>query len=165
MLYQGWPAWVFAMLALVPFLVAALLRYEARLSRRGGMPLIDLRLFAIPSFRRGVLVATLFFFTTSFYFLFGLYQQEGRGLDPLHTGLAIAPARWAIALSTLITRSSCTISAAVSAKSSSSDPKCTISGCCATSAASSSRSSLCRLTKRMRGSSRSGSMGASPIER
>jgi predicted MFS family arabinose efflux permease len=55
------------------------------------MPLVDLRLFAIPSFRRGVLVATLFFFTTSFYFLFGLYQQEGRGLDPLHTGLAIAP--------------------------------------------------------------------------
>jgi MFS family permease len=88
---QGWPAWVFLVLALVPFLVAAFLRYEARLSAAGGMPLVDLALFAIPSFRRGVLVATLFFFTTSFYFLFGLYQQEGRGLDPLHTGLAIAP--------------------------------------------------------------------------
>jgi MFS family permease len=88
---QGWPLWVFEVLALVPFLVALFLRYEARLSARGGMPLVDLTLFAIPSFRRGVLVATLFFFTTSFYFLFGLYQQEGRGLDPLHTGLAIAP--------------------------------------------------------------------------
>jgi len=88
---QGWPLWVFAVLALVPFLVAAFLRYEASLSARGGLPLVDLRLFAIPSFRRGVLVATLFFFTTSFYFLFGLYQQEGAGLDPLHTGLAIAP--------------------------------------------------------------------------
>jgi MFS family permease len=88
---QGWPAWVFAVIAAVPFLVFAFLRHEARLTARGGMPLVDLTLFAIPSFRRGVLVATLFFFTTSFYFLFGLYQQEGRGLDPLNTGLAIAP--------------------------------------------------------------------------
>jgi MFS family permease len=87
----GWPLWVFEILALVPFLVAGFLRYETRLSARGGMPLFDIALFRIPSFRRGVLVATLFFFTTSFYFLFGLYQQEGRGLDPLRTGLAIAP--------------------------------------------------------------------------
>ena len=88
---QGWPFWVFPVLAMVPFLVATFVRYEANLGASGGMPLVDLGLFAIPSFRRGVLVATLFFFTTSFYFLFGLYQQEGRGLDPLHTGLAIAP--------------------------------------------------------------------------
>jgi MFS family permease len=88
---HGWPLWVFLMLALVPVLIFAFLRHESNLSRRGGMPLVDLGLFAIPGFRRGVLVATLFFFTTSFYFLFGIYQQEGRGLDPLHTGLAIAP--------------------------------------------------------------------------
>ena len=88
---QGWPAWVFQALGAAPVLLGFFLRYEANLSARGGMPLIDLSLFRIPSFRRGVLVATLFFFTTSFYFLFGLYQQEGRGLDPLHTGLAIAP--------------------------------------------------------------------------
>jgi len=88
---QGWPLWVYVVLATVPFQLATFLRHEARLAARGGMPLVDLALFAIPSFRRGVLVATLFFFTTSFYFLFGLYQQEGRGLDPLHTGLAIAP--------------------------------------------------------------------------
>jgi predicted MFS family arabinose efflux permease len=33
----------------------------------------------------------LFFFTTSFYVLFSIYQQEGYGTDPLHTGLAILP--------------------------------------------------------------------------
>jgi MFS family permease len=55
------------------------------------MPLVDLRLLHIPSFRRGVLVAALFFFTTSFYLLFGLYQQEGRGLAPLQVGFAIVP--------------------------------------------------------------------------
>jgi MFS family permease len=55
------------------------------------MPLVDIALLRIPSFRRGVLVAALFFFTTSFYLLFGLYQQEGRGLGPLEVGLAIVP--------------------------------------------------------------------------
>jgi MFS family permease len=88
---QGWPAWVFVTLACAPFLTAAFFRYEARLSRQGGMPLVDIALLRIPSFRRGVLVATLFFFTTSFYLLFGLYQQEGRGMAPLQVGLAIVP--------------------------------------------------------------------------
>ncbi len=88
---QGWPAWTFMMLAAVPFLAAAFLWYEDRLTSRGGSPLLDLSLAAIPSFRRGVLVGTLFFFTTSFYVLFSIYQQEGYGTDPLHTGLAILP--------------------------------------------------------------------------
>lgn len=38
-----------------------------------------------------MLVGALFFFTTAFYFLFGIYQQEGRGVAPLQTGLAIVP--------------------------------------------------------------------------
>jgi EmrB/QacA subfamily drug resistance transporter len=88
---HGWPAWTFAMLAAVPFLVVALLRFEAALSARGGMPVIDLALFRVPGFGRGVLVATLFFFTSSFYLLFAIYQQEGLGLDPLATGIAILP--------------------------------------------------------------------------
>jgi MFS family permease len=88
---QGWPVWVFAVLAGVPFLVAGFFWYEDRLSRAGGMPLVDMRLLRIPSFRRGLLVAALFFFTTSFYLLFGLYQQEGRGMAPLQVGFAIVP--------------------------------------------------------------------------
>jgi MFS family permease len=88
---QGWPAWVFVSLACVPFLTGAFFWYEARLARFGGMPLVDVALLRIPGFRRGVLVAALFFFTTSFYLLFGLYQQEGRGLAPLEVGLAIVP--------------------------------------------------------------------------
>jgi EmrB/QacA subfamily drug resistance transporter len=88
---QGWPAWTFIMLAAVPLLAAAFLWFEDRLTARGGSPLLDLSLLAIPSFRRGVLVGTLFFFTTSFYVLFSLYQQEGYGTDPLYTGLAILP--------------------------------------------------------------------------
>jgi MFS family permease len=88
---QGWPAWVFVVLFCVPFLIGAFFWYEARLTGAGGMPLVDMRLLRIPSFRRGVLVAVLFFFTTSFYLLFGLYQQEGRGMAPLSVGLSIVP--------------------------------------------------------------------------
>ena len=88
---QGWPLWVFLALAAAPVLVCLFLRFEVWLTARGGMPLVDLRLFAIPTFRRGVLVGMLFFFTTSFYFLFGIYQQMGRGVPPLWTGLAIVP--------------------------------------------------------------------------
>lgn len=87
----GWPWWIFAAVAAVPVLIACFLRYEARLAQRGGMPLVDPGLLRIPSFRRGVLVGTLFFFTTGFYLLFAIYNQEGRGIDPLNTGLAIVP--------------------------------------------------------------------------
>lgn len=88
---QGWPAWTFILLATVPFLAAAFLWFEDRLTARGGSPLLDLGLLTIPSFRRGMLVGTLFFFTTAFYVLFSIYQQEGYGTDPLNTGLAILP--------------------------------------------------------------------------
>jgi MFS family permease len=75
----------------VPFLAAAFLWFEAKVRAGGGSPLLDLNLMRIPSFRRGVLVGTLFFFTTSFYMLFAIYEQEGFGTDPLFTGLAILP--------------------------------------------------------------------------
>jgi MFS family permease len=88
---QGWPAWTFAMLAAVPALAAAFLLFERQVRARGGSPLLDLGLMAIPSFRRGVVVGTLFFFTTAFYMLFAIYEQEGYGTEPLFTGLAILP--------------------------------------------------------------------------
>jgi predicted MFS family arabinose efflux permease len=88
---QGWPAWTFAMLACAPMLVFALVRFERGVKALGRMPLIDLDLFRIPGFGRGVLVATLFFFTAAFYLLFAIYQQSGRGMDPLATGIAILP--------------------------------------------------------------------------
>lgn len=88
---DGWPLWTFVALAAVPGLLWAFLRHEDRLGARGGMPLLDLGLLRIPGFRRGVLVASLFFFTSAFYLLFAIERQDGAGLDPLHTGLAILP--------------------------------------------------------------------------
>jgi MFS family permease len=88
---HGWPVWTLLMLAAAPLLAWAFVRFEARLAAGGGSPLLDLALMSIPSFRRGVLVGTLFFFTTAFYVLFAIYEQEGYGTDPLFTGLAILP--------------------------------------------------------------------------
>jgi MFS family permease len=88
---QGWPAWTFVMLAAVLPLAGAFLWFESQVAARGGSPLLDLGLMRIATFRRGVLVGTLFFFTTSFYVLFAIYEQEGYGTDPLFTGLAILP--------------------------------------------------------------------------
>ena len=88
---HGWPVWTLAMLAAAPVLLVAFLLYEERLATRGGMPLVSLSLLRIPSFRRGTLVGTLFFFTSPFYLLFALDRQDGLGLDALHTGLAILP--------------------------------------------------------------------------
>ena len=48
-------------------------------------------------------MAALFFFTTSFYLLFGLYQQEGREVPPLQTGLAIVPYGIGLFLGPLVT--------------------------------------------------------------
>ncbi|MBV9735417.1 MAG: MFS transporter [Acidisphaera sp.] len=88
---RGWPAWSIAMLAAFPFLLVGFLWFEDRVGARGGMPLLDLGLLRIPTFRRGVLVAMLFFFTSPFYLLFAIFEQAGLGLDALHTGLAIVP--------------------------------------------------------------------------
>lgn len=86
-----WPTWALIWLGSMPFMLAAFVAWEARLTRQDRHPLFDLRLLRIGSFRRGAIVASLFFFTTPFYLLFGLYQQEGRGMDPLFTGLAFLP--------------------------------------------------------------------------
>ncbi|MGH7152725.1 MAG: MFS transporter [Acetobacteraceae bacterium] len=88
---KGWPAWIFIMLAATLPLLWAFLRHEDRVARRGGMPLLDMSLLSIRSFRRGTIVATLFFFTSPFYLLFAIERQDGAGLNALHTGLAILP--------------------------------------------------------------------------
>ena len=56
---HGWPAWVFVALAFAAAAIVVFVKYEAWLARNGGMPVVDMAMFQIVSFRRGVLVATL----------------------------------------------------------------------------------------------------------
>ena len=88
---HGWSAGVWTMLLASPILIAVFFWYERRLTRAGGMPLLDASLLEVASFRRGLLVAFLFFFTTPFYLFFSLYLQAGLGEGALAAGLAVLP--------------------------------------------------------------------------
>jgi EmrB/QacA subfamily drug resistance transporter len=85
---HGWPAWTWISLAVSPVLLYGLARHQRWLGRRGGDPLLQPRLFRERAFTVG-LIAQLAFFSSmaSFFLVFALYLQQGRGLDPLQAGL------------------------------------------------------------------------------
>ncbi len=84
----GWPAWSWASLGAAVVLFALFTLYERWLPERGGSPLVDLTLFRERAFTAG-LGAQLIFWTgqASYFLVFALYLQFGRGLAPLDAGL------------------------------------------------------------------------------
>jgi EmrB/QacA subfamily drug resistance transporter len=89
---EGWPAWTWISLAAsVPVLLATL-RWEIRLTRRGGEPLLDLTLFRSRSFAAGLPVNVAFMaFFASFMFVLTLLLQGGLRLSALEAGLTFTP--------------------------------------------------------------------------
>src|SRR6185312_7617782 len=79
------------MIVASPLLLALFFVFEKRVSREGGMPLIDPALLRIKTFSRGLIVALLFFFTMPFYIFFSIYLQAGLGEGALAAGLAVLP--------------------------------------------------------------------------
>jgi MFS family permease len=88
---QHWSPQVLTALGLSPFLLAAFFLYERWLTRRGGMPIFDASLLRIRSFRGGLMVALLFFFTMPFYVFFSIYLQTGQGMSAFAAGLVVLP--------------------------------------------------------------------------
>ena len=87
----GWPIWCWLFLAAVPAAGAGFVCWERRV-RQSRQPLVDLGLFRSRDFRRGLLVnLTLYATISSFFFVLGLYLQEGRGDSPLAAGLMFVP--------------------------------------------------------------------------
>jgi EmrB/QacA subfamily drug resistance transporter len=85
---QGFPEWTWLSLALAPVLLGAFLGHELRLSRRGGAPLVEPRLFRQRSFSAGLLTQFAFWCCmASFFVVLALYLQQGRGLNALQSGL------------------------------------------------------------------------------
>lgn len=85
---QGWPLWTFVcLIASVPLFLAFGL-YQNRVHARGGSPLVDLALFRERAFSVG-LAGQLIFWTgqASFFLVFALYVQQGRGMSALGAGL------------------------------------------------------------------------------
>lgn len=78
----------------VPMFAALFLRWERRYAAAGHVPLVDMGLFAIASFRNGVII-TLFYFGSipAMVFLAATFLQSGLGRTPFEAGIVtIAPA-------------------------------------------------------------------------
>jgi EmrB/QacA subfamily drug resistance transporter len=85
---HGWPVWTWVSLAAAPAILALFVAHQRRLTRDGGAPLLDLKLFAERSFSAGLLAQLVFWCgQASFFLVLALYLQQGRGLTALHAGL------------------------------------------------------------------------------
>jgi predicted MFS family arabinose efflux permease len=87
-----WSATVWLVMAAGAAIIAALLRLERAVARRGGMPLIDLSLLTDKAFTRGLAAVFFFFFANlSFYLVLTIYMQKGLQIPPLQAGLVFLP--------------------------------------------------------------------------
>jgi MFS family permease len=87
-----WSPWVWLVMALGVAIVAAFLRLERAVARRGGMPLIDLALLSDAAFMHGLCAAFCFFFANlSFYLVTTMFMQKALQIPPLQAGLVFVP--------------------------------------------------------------------------
>jgi MFS family permease len=87
-----WGASVWLVMASGVAVVAAFLRLERAVARRGGMPLIDLALLTDAAFMRGLCAAFFFFCANlSFYLVMTMFMQRGLQIPPLDAGLVFVP--------------------------------------------------------------------------
>jgi MFS family permease len=87
-----WAPPVWGVMAAGIVIMAALLRLERAVARRGGMPLIDLALLSDTAFMRGLYAAFCFFCANlSFYLVLTMFMQRTLRLPPLQAGLVFVP--------------------------------------------------------------------------
>src|SRR6202012_4684716 len=88
---EGWPAWSWIALAASVPLALAFAAHQRRKAARGGVPLLDPRMFASWPLRAGLITQTAFWCQqAASYLVIGLYLQQGRGLSPLAAGAVFA---------------------------------------------------------------------------
>lgn len=90
----GWPPWTWVCLAASGFAFTALWLVERWVSRRGGRPLVNLRLIARPAI--GWALAAQAIATATYFavlFTLALYLQQGLGKSPAYSGLALVGGR------------------------------------------------------------------------
>jgi MFS family permease len=87
-----WAPWIWLVMAAGVTILAAFLRLERSVARRGGMPLIDLALLSDAAFMRGLYAAFCFFFANlSFYLVMTVFMQQALHMTPLQAGLVSVP--------------------------------------------------------------------------
>ena len=84
----GWPAWAWIALILSVPALAAFVMFETALQHRGRAPLVNMRLFRVPGFSLGLVMAVTFFGGLAAFFMsLTVVLQDGLGFGPLATGL------------------------------------------------------------------------------
>ena len=92
---QGWPAWIFAVLAAAVPVLAVFAVQQRRRIRRGATPLVELSVLAKRSYVSGVGFTLVFFGSiVGFGLTVGLFLQLGLGFSALKAGLFTAA--WAV---------------------------------------------------------------------
>jgi EmrB/QacA subfamily drug resistance transporter len=81
------------LLPAVPLLLWLFVRWERRLVRTGGAPLLDVGLLrATPGYASGVVVGSLYFTGfTGIFLVMSVFLQDGLGQTPLQAGLTLTP--------------------------------------------------------------------------
>lgn len=87
----GWPLWAWVSLAAMPLLAWQFWRYEARLHRTGGAPLLNPVALKAPGLGRALLVALSFYAVGVFFLLFSIYLQGALRATALNAGLIFLP--------------------------------------------------------------------------
>jgi EmrB/QacA subfamily drug resistance transporter len=91
----GWPAWTFGMLAGSVAVLAGFAVHQLRRGRAGGVPLVELSVFARRSYTSGVVFVVVFFgAVVGFSLAVGLFLQLGLGYSPMRASLTMAA--WAV---------------------------------------------------------------------
>jgi EmrB/QacA subfamily drug resistance transporter len=85
------PLWLLMLLG--PVTAWLFVRWERRVVRRGGAPLLDVRLFReAPGYASGIVLGTAYFCGFSgLWLVLALYLQDGLGFTALQSGLAVTP--------------------------------------------------------------------------
>ncbi|MGW6059995.1 MFS transporter [Streptomyces sp. NPDC055189] len=89
---EGWPLWSWLSLGSAAVLFALFCRYESRLARRGGAPLIAPRVLRIPGMGLAVFrITAVMAVNAGFMFVLTLHVQGGLGYSALRAGLTFGP--------------------------------------------------------------------------
>ena len=88
---RGWPWWSIAMLLTTPFFVELFRRYELRLAKAGGDPLVAIEVFQSPGLLRGLGAIMTLYAMATFFLVYSIYLQTALGFTALQAGLSILP--------------------------------------------------------------------------
>lgn len=102
---DGWPWWSLTLIGGVPLLTFAFLKWERRVERRGGDPLVRIALFHRPSMAFGVPIAIGFYTTSATFLAIAVFLQNGEHVGSAAAGLTLVPLSIAYLIVALISPS------------------------------------------------------------